>query len=109
DCVEELDVGQDLLKPPYVQFLDAILAGELEDGCWRLFYDPNQDIFTANPPNELERLEARATCYRLIKNCRNTKEVALATSFLSGIKVAETLAVEGPDVVEAWGSDRAIL
>ena len=29
--------------------------------------------------------------------------MALATSFLSGIKVAETLTVEGPDVVEAIG------
>jgi hypothetical protein len=104
-----VDEGQDILKPPYVQFLDALLADELENGCWRLFYDPNQDIFAGRAPSELDRVENLATCYRLTKNCRNTREIALTTSILSGIKVAETLTAEGPDVAEAWGSDRAAL
>jgi superfamily I DNA/RNA helicase len=102
-----IDEGQDLLKPPYVQFLDALLSGELENGCWRLFYDPNQDLFAGRAPSELDRVETLATCYRLTKNCRNTREIALTTSILSGVRVAETLTAEGPDVVEAWGSDRA--
>lgn len=100
-----LDEGQDLLKPTYVQFLDALLDGEMSNGSWRLLYDPNQDIFMGGAPKELERLEARASCYRLTKNCRNTREIALATSFVSGVRPAETLVVDGPDVVEEWGSD----
>ncbi len=100
-----LDEGQDLLKPTYVQFLDASLDGEMSSGDWRLFYDPNQDIFIGGAPTELERLEEFAASYRLTKNCRNTREIALATSFVSGVRLAETLVVDGPDVVEEWGAD----
>jgi hypothetical protein len=100
-----LDEGQDLLKPTYVQFFDALLRDEMSDGFWRLFYDPNQDIFMGGTPRELDRLEDAAVCYRLTKNCRNTREIALATAFVSGVKVAETLATIGPDVAEAWAGD----
>jgi Nuclease-related domain/UvrD-like helicase C-terminal domain/AAA domain len=100
-----IDEGQDLLKPTYVQFLDALLKGEMSNGAWRLFYDPNQDIFMGGGPQELERLEQLGVCYRLTRNCRNTREIALATSFVSGVRLAETLVVEGPDVVEEWGSE----
>lgn len=99
-----IDEGQDLLRPSYVQFIDGLIAGELADGCWRLFYDPNQDIFMGGGSGELERLEQLATCYRLRTNCRNTREIALATSFLSGVRVGETLPVDGPEVVEVWGT-----
>jgi hypothetical protein len=101
-----IDEGQDLLKPPYVLFLDALLAGELSLGTWRLFHDPNQDIFRGGPPAELERLENFATCYRLTQNCRNTREVAMATSILSGVAVSEILVAEGPEVTEHWYTDR---
>ena len=100
-----LDEGQDLLKPPYVQFFDALLRGELAEGTWRLFLDPNQDIFMGVPPSELERLEGYSHPYRLTRNCRNTQEIALATSILSGVKLAETLVVEGPEVAEEWCVD----
>lgn len=98
-----LDEGQDILKPTYLQFLDAILESEIAGGTWRLFYDPNQDIFKGGAPKELERLESLAACYRLTKNCRNTREIALATSFVSGVRLVETLIADGPEVVEAWG------
>jgi hypothetical protein len=101
-----IDEGQDLLKPTYILFLDALLAGELSGGTWRLFHDPNQDIFRGGPPAELERLEKVATCYRLTQNCRNTREVAMATSILSGVAVSETLVAEGPEVTERWYTDR---
>jgi hypothetical protein len=99
-----LDEGQDLLKPTYVQFFDALLNGETSSGTWRLFYDPNQDIFMGGTPSELEQLEMFATGYRLTRNCRNTREIALATTFVSGVRLAETLVVDGPDVVEEWGA-----
>ena len=101
-----LDEGQDLLKPPWVLVLDALLAGELSGGTWRLFHDPNQDIFRGGPPAELERLEAVATCYRLSQNCRNTRKIGMATSILSGVAITETLVAEGPDVSERWYADR---
>jgi hypothetical protein len=101
-----IDEGQDLLKPPWVLFLDALLVGELSGGTWRLFHDPNQDIFRGGPAAELERLEKIATCYRLTQNCRNTREVAMATSILSGVAVSETLVALGPAVIEHWYTDR---
>jgi Nuclease-related domain len=101
-----IDEGQDLLKPPWVLLLDALVSGELNNGTWRLFHDPNQDIFSAGPPVELDRLENVATCYRLTRNCRNTREVAMATSILSGVAVSETLGAEGPEVTERWYTDR---
>jgi hypothetical protein len=104
-----LDEGQDLLKPTYLLFLDALLGGELGAGSWRLFYDPNQDIFRGGTPSELERLESLGACYRLTRNCRNTREIALATAFVSGVPLAETLVVDGPEVVEEWGGDTAQL
>jgi hypothetical protein len=97
-----VDEGQDLLKPPWMLVLDALLAGELSGGTWRLFHDPNQDIFRGGPPAELERLESVATCYRLTQNCRNTRKIGMATSILSGVAVSETLIAEGPDVSERW-------
>ena len=100
-----IDEGQDLLKPPWVLFFDGLLAGELSSGTWRFFHDPNQDIFRGGPPAELERLESFATCYRLTQNCRNTREVAMATSILSGVALSETLVAEGPDVKEHWYTD----
>jgi superfamily I DNA/RNA helicase len=104
-----LDEAQDMLKPTYVQFFDALVSGELARGRWRLFYDPNQDIFMGGSPRELEALEEIATCYRLTKNCRNTREIALATSFVSGINPTETLVADGPEVVEEWGRDDSAL
>jgi hypothetical protein len=99
------DEGQDLLKPSYVLFLDAVLAGELAEGTWRLFHDPNQEIFQGAPA-ELDRLEDLAACYRLTQNCRNTREIAMATSILSGVAFSETLVAEGPEVIEHWYTDR---
>lgn len=101
-----IDEGQDILKTPYVLFLDALLVGEMSGGTWRLFHDPNQDIFGGGPPAELERLENVATSYHLTQNCRNTREIAMATAILSGVAVSETLAAEGPEVIEQWQGDR---
>ena len=100
-----LDEAQDLLKPTYVQFFDALLSNELADGTWRLFLDPNQDLFLGAPPSELDRLERCSHPYRLTKNCRNTREIAMATTILSGVSLSETLVVEGPEVAEEWCVD----
>lgn len=101
-----MDEAQDILKPPYVLFLDALLNGELTGGKWRLFHDPNQDIFHGGPPGELERLESVASCYRFTQNCRNTRAIAMATSILSGVALSETPVADGPDVTERWYSGR---
>src|SRR5262249_2337949 len=80
---------------------------EMTQGVWRIFYDPNQDIFMGHAPAELEHLEELGFCFRLTRNCRNTREIAFATTFLSGVALAETLTAEGPEVVDDWSNTAA--
>jgi hypothetical protein len=101
-----LDEAQDILKEPVVLFFDGLLRGELSGGTWRLFLDPNQNLFAGGEAAGMDELEARAVAYRLRRNCRNTRQIAVATSILSGTPVSETMSAEGPDVVEAWYSDK---
>lgn len=100
-----LDEAQDILKEPSVLFFDGLLDGELSGGTWRLFVDPNQNLFAGGEAAGIDPLEARAVSYRLRRNCRNTRQIAIATSILSATPLSETMSAEGPDVVEAWYSD----
>ena len=100
-----IDEGQDLLKEPTLVFFDGLLGNELSGGMWRLFYDPNQDLFGGGQSAGLDELEARAVSYRLRRNCRNTRQIAIATAIVSGAPMSETMTTEGPDVVERWYSD----
>lgn len=101
-----IDEAQDLLKDPYLQVCDALLAGELADGTWRVFYDPNQDRFEACDQAMLKRLEGYCSSgYHLRTNCRNTKQIATATTLLTALPLHETLRADGPDIHELWYED----
>ena len=100
-----VDEAQDLLKPPYAMFLDALLLGELAEGTWRIFLDPHQDVFLGAHPGELSRVEQYGSSYLLRKNCRNTREIATATTVLAAKPLVETLQATGPDVTEDWYAD----
>jgi superfamily I DNA/RNA helicase len=98
-----VDEGQDLMRSAYVDVFDALLRGGLKSRSWRLFYDPNQDIYRGQQPKALGMLiEARPTQFRLFTNCRNTQPIALTTSMLAGTPCDETLVVNGPDVKKQW-------
>jgi hypothetical protein len=101
-----MDEGQDVARPAYLDVLDALLRGGLERGCWRFFYDPNQDIFEAIDPAGMKRLlDATPAQFDLAINCRNTSPVAVNTELLSGVSCRETLVVEGPEVEYFWYHD----
>lgn len=91
-----MDEGQDLLLNSYVDVLDVLLAGGLQGGQWRIFLDPNQNLFSGISLSGLDRLKAvSATDYELTINCRNTKEIAITSSLLSRLPPVNVLRVDG--------------
>jgi superfamily I DNA and RNA helicase len=101
-----LDEAQDLLRDKYLEVLSLLLKNGLENGRWRFFLDPRQNVFKAIHPKTMERLLSLAPAqYMLSLNCRNTLPIAVATSVLSGFESDETLVVDGPAVDQFWYSD----
>lgn len=101
-----VDEAQDLFRDTYVQVLDALVKGGLEDGNWNIFMDPNQDIFGGTDPTGFSRfLRARPAQCRLSLNCRNTSPIGIITRLLSGINCDETLETAGPEVEQYWYQD----
>jgi superfamily I DNA/RNA helicase len=98
-----LDEAQDLLRDPYLDVIDALIEGELKQGTWRCFIDPNQNIIGGITPTALRRLEAAAPVeWPLTVNCRNTKPIAVQVALLSGIPLSEVLAPDGPAAELIW-------
>jgi hypothetical protein len=98
-----VDEGQDLLKAAYVDVFDALLRGGIKSGIWRMFYDPNQDIYGGQQPQAFQALDkSRPAHFRLHTNCRNTQPIAFTTSMLSGTRCDETFTVHGPEVRKQW-------
>jgi superfamily I DNA/RNA helicase len=101
-----LDEAQDLLREKYLDTLGLLLKNGLENGRWRFFLDPRQNVFKAIHPKTMKRLLSLAPAqYRLQVNCRNTMPIAVATSVLSGVSSDETRVVDGPAVDQFWYSD----
>ena len=102
-----VDEGQDILLDNYLDVLDQLVVGGLRDGRWRMFYDPNQNIFQGIGAPAMERLLSfNPTRYPLTVNCRNTEQVAMATAMFSGCGSLES-SVQGPKVETLWYRDRA--
>lgn len=100
-----VDEGQDVLLPNYLGVLDALLLGGLECGRWRIFYDPNQNIFDGVGTLAMETiLSFNPTQFSLTVNCRNTEQVATATAMLSGCSFVEASA-QGPAIEMLWYRD----
>lgn len=98
-----VDEGQDLMKVAYIDVFDLLLHGGIKAGKWRIFYDPNQDIFSGLESKALAGFEAGCPAtFQLFKNCRNTLPIATTTSLLIGKRCPETLSVEGPEVRTHW-------
>lgn len=98
-----IDEGQDVLRSYYLDVLDVLLKDALVEGIWRVFLDPNQDLYGGMESGAIERLErSHPAPFALTVNCRNTVPVAVETSILSGSPLGEILAAEGPDVRHHW-------
>lgn len=102
-----IDEAQDLLTEGNLEFFDTLLKGGLAQGTWRVFLDPRQNVFSAMDLSQFQRLEQDAVSdYDLTENCRNTPEIASATSMLSALSQDEVLAGAGPEVEIRWATDR---
>lgn len=98
-----VDEGQDLLRENYLDVIEALVGGDLSKGHWRIFLDPNQNIFGGVAASALERVrEARPVEWPLTVNCRNTAPIATQVSLLSGVPLSTVLAPSGPDVEIRW-------
>jgi superfamily I DNA/RNA helicase len=98
-----VDEGQDLLRENYLDVIEALVGGDLRRGSWRVFLDPNQNIFGGVAASALGQLrDAGAVEWPLTVNCRNTAPIAAQVSLLSGVPLTEVLAPDGPDVAIRW-------
>lgn len=103
-----VDEGQDLLLPAYVDLLDALLSGGLDDGTWRWFSDPAQNLFGATSGEATTHLRnANPAMCQLSVNCRNTRAIANIAHLLSGVRMVETAQVDGPEVDLLWYRDES--
>lgn len=84
-----IDEAQDLVVDAYLDVMDALLAGELSGGCWRMFGDfERQAIYsdvTADPITTILSRSKDVARYRLRRNCRNTPRVAEYIVRLGGL------------------------
>lgn len=87
-----VDEAQDLAEEAYLGTMEALLAGELSQGQWRMFGDfERQSIFASTPQESVQRVLARAVNvarFRLRRNCRNTPRVAEYVVRLGGLDPA---------------------
>jgi len=85
-----VDEGQDLLRPEYLDVLDALLLGGLKGGSWEIYADlEKQAIYSEYSAQEmLSMLEERSSFarFKLKVNCRNTKMIGEQTSILTGFE-----------------------
>jgi hypothetical protein len=92
-----IDEAQDLLTPEHLDALDLMVRDGLDRGRWHLFLDPMQNLYGSDVQAQVEgRLaQAHPSFDDLSENCRNTRQVALQASIVSGIDLAVFGAPDG--------------
>jgi hypothetical protein len=107
-----IDEAQDLLTPDNIDAFDLMLGTPgINRGRWHIFFDPQQNIYgTAVQDMVDQRLaEAQPTFDDLFENCRNTRQVAVQASIVSGVDLALEGAPEGPACDNVYYRDRKSL
>lgn len=94
-----VDEAQDLLTLPHLDALDVMLADGINRGRWHIFLDPMQNLYNDEIQEQvMQRLtDAQPAFDDLFENCRNTRQVAIQASIVSGIDLALEGAPEGPE------------
>lgn len=91
-----VDEAQDLLTTANLDALDLLIKDGFRHGNWNLFLDPLQNIYGKDSDEAMRVLvEAGFAKYELYENCRNTRQVAIQTSIISGIDMSTKGAVDG--------------
>lgn len=103
-----VDEAQDLLTPDNIDAFDLMLGNPgINRGRWHIFFDPNQNIFGTEVQEQVERrlAEAQPAFEDLFENCRNTRQVAVQASIVSGIDLALEGAPDGPSCDNVYFRD----
>lgn len=94
-----IDEAQDLLKKNYLICINELLKGGLNNGRWYIFYDYNQNIYNHELQEAIKKLnEIGPVIFTLNTNCRNTKQIGIYNTLLSGIKHEKYLRINGENV-----------
>jgi len=107
-----IDEAQDLLTPDNIDAFDLMLGDAgINRGRWHIFFDRHQNIYGVDVQDRVDKrlAEAQPAFDDLFENCRNTRQVALQASIISGIDLAIEGAPEGPDCENFYGRDRKSL
>ena len=82
-----VDEAQDVLTAAYLDFLDALVAGGLKQGRWRMFGDFERQSIYGTPVTALAATIAERSpgtpLYILTKNCRNPPRIASLVKLLA--------------------------
>lgn len=93
-----VDEAQDLLTGSNLDVLELLLKDGLRSGHWHFFLDPKQDIYGKLAEDAGKRLiEYGFAAYELTRNCRNTRQICIQTSIISGIDLDADETVDGPE------------
>lgn len=104
-----IDEGQDVLNLDYMMALDNVLAGGLEKGIWRIFFDPHQQgaLLGSVDKDVIDWLKQYGPVTpRLQVNCRNTDPIVLKTKLITGTDISGCSTGKGPEVTIEWYEDK---
>lgn len=99
-----VDEAQNLFDPVFLNLMDQLLKGGMDNGYWTMFGDLKQAIVTLDRKLEWEKvlvdfgIDYKWSYDELQTNCRNTHEIATAVSSLSRVESTSMSGVHGPDV-----------
>ncbi len=88
-----IDEAQDILRDPYLDFLDLVCEGGLASGSWTMFADFERQALFEAADVSLDRFlasRANAPVFGLRINCRNTPRIARWVSMLAALDPAYT-------------------
>jgi hypothetical protein len=99
-----LDEAQDVLNDGVLSLLAASLDGGLDAGRWRIFLDSNDQAAMYKKLDEraLARVRHLAPTYSLGVNCRNTKEIEIATRAVARPRTPAPAWQTGEPVERRW-------
>jgi DNA polymerase III delta prime subunit len=95
-----VDEAQDL-GPSWTKLMSTYAKGGPDNGTWRLFHDPEQDLLGL-PADLTNNLPSSTLRVALTLNCRNTREIAVAASLLTRTQLDVEAPVPGAEVEMRW-------
>jgi hypothetical protein len=106
DCLV-LDEAQDFLSKAMFDALDQSLVDGLEQGCWRVFLDANDQaaMYGQLDPSVFTHLAHLAPKVLLSINCRNTRPIELATRVVVEPRSSAEAMQDGEPVERRWYAD----